>query len=61
MIVMTLPNLLIIGAQKAGTTWLADNLRQHPDIFLTGKELHFFDKGDNFKKALPGMENTIIQ
>lgn len=34
-----------IGAQKAGTTWLYEMLRQHPDIsFPAGKEVHFWDK-----------------
>ena len=33
-----------IGAQKAGTTWLARMLSQHPDLFMTPvKEIHFFD------------------
>jgi hypothetical protein len=43
-------NFLIIGAQKAATTWLADCLVEHPDVFMTRpKEIHFFnhafDKG----------------
>ena len=39
------PNFLIIGAQKAGSTWLYRNLQQHPDIFLAAKkELEFFSK-----------------
>lgn len=39
-----LPNFLIIGAEKSGTTWLYNNLRQHPDIFLPmTKETHFFN------------------
>jgi hypothetical protein len=34
-----------IGAQKAGTTWLFEKLRQHPCIsFPAGKEVHFWDK-----------------
>lgn len=34
-----------IGAAKAGTTWLADALRQHPDIFIPEKkELIYFCK-----------------
>jgi hypothetical protein len=38
------PQFLIIGAQKAGTTWLDRNLRQHPQIWLPPeKEIHFFD------------------
>lgn len=33
-----------IGAQKAGTTWLARVLSRHPDIFVTPvKEIHYFD------------------
>jgi hypothetical protein len=33
-----------IGAQKAGTTWLARMLQGHPELFLTPvKELHYFD------------------
>lgn len=33
-----------IGAQKAGTTWLAKMLALHPDIYLPVKEMHFWDK-----------------
>lgn len=34
-----------IGAQKAGTTWLYEMLRQHPEIsFPAGKEVHYWDK-----------------
>lgn len=33
-----------VGAQKAGTTWLARVLEDHPDIFMTPvKEIHYFD------------------
>ena len=33
-----------IGAQKAGTTWLARMLVRHPDLFMTPvKEIHYFD------------------
>lgn len=35
--------LLSIGAMKAGTTWLYDKLKQHPDIvFGFEKEIHYF-------------------
>jgi len=38
-------DFLGIGAQKAGTTWLCEMLRNHPDIaFPAGKEVHFWDK-----------------
>ena len=42
---LSLPDFLCIGAQKAGTTWLHENLRQHPDLYLPpAKELHYFDR-----------------
>jgi hypothetical protein len=40
---MPLPNFLIIGAAKAGTTSLYYYLRQHPDIFMSAvKEPRYF-------------------
>lgn len=37
--------VLGIGAQKAGTTWLADYFARHPDVFSPKlKEMHFFDQ-----------------
>ncbi len=39
-----LPNFLIIGAMRAGTTALWAYLKAHPDVFMPGrKEIHFFD------------------
>ncbi|WP_112323229.1 sulfotransferase [Oceanibium sediminis] len=36
--------LFVIGAPKAGTTWLYDYLASHPECHLRGvKELHYFD------------------
>jgi hypothetical protein len=41
-------NFLCIGAQKAGTSWLWANLRQHPHVWLPPlKELHYFDRPDD--------------
>ena len=40
------PDFICIGAEKAGTTWLYDNLRKHPEVWLPPppfKELHYFD------------------
>ncbi|WP_143741902.1 sulfotransferase domain-containing protein [Thiorhodovibrio frisius] len=39
-----LPHFLCIGAQKAGTSWLYKQLKQHPEIWMPPvKELHYFD------------------
>jgi hypothetical protein len=41
----SLPNFLILGAQKSGTSSLARWLKRHPDVFIPPqKELHFFTK-----------------
>lgn len=42
-----------IGAAKSGTTWLADNLRNHPQIFVPEKkELIYFNKIMPFGDAI---------
>ena len=44
---MALPNLLIVGAAKSGTTSLHNYLNQHPDIFMCSpKEPHFLINKD---------------
>lgn len=48
---LRLPDFLGIGAQKAGTTWLFEQLRTHPEVYFPKrKELHYFD--DNFHRPL---------
>jgi hypothetical protein len=48
-----MPNFLVIGAPRAGTTWIERHLRQHPQIFLPErKELHFFDREENFSRGI---------
>ena len=53
-----LPDFLIIGAQKAGTSSLYSYIVQHPQIAGSyKKEVHFFDGGldprvDSFKKGI---------
>lgn len=38
-----LPNFLVIGAEKAGTTWLYEKLRRHPEVYMPRvKELFYF-------------------
>lgn len=47
---MTLPNFLIIGAHKCGTTSLHSYFKQHPDIYMPNKikEARFFSyDGEN--------------
>jgi hypothetical protein len=47
-----LPNAIIAGCVRCGTTWLAANLRQHPGIlFHKRKEVHFFDREENYSQG----------
>jgi hypothetical protein len=40
-----LPNFIVIGVTKGGTTSLHQYLAPHPEVYLVpGKELHFFDR-----------------
>lgn len=46
-----LPTFLGIGVPKAGTTWICDILRTHPEVVMAGrKEMHYFDR--NFDKGI---------
>ncbi|MEY2546227.1 MAG: hypothetical protein QOG48_1344 [Verrucomicrobiota bacterium] len=47
------PDFICIGAQKAGTGWLYDQLRAHPDFWMPPlKELHYFDRAGRSAREL---------
>jgi hypothetical protein len=51
------PDFIIIGAPKAGTTWLYRNLGAHPDVFLTAnKEPRYYsvEEGEAVSCQGPG-------
>ena len=49
----TLPNIIIIGAMKAGTGSLHYYLSKHPEIFMSKiKELNFFDREESPRRDL---------
>jgi hypothetical protein len=67
---MTLPNFLIIGAAKSGTSSLYMYLKQHPEIFMSPvKEPHFFSfdakskmtqgPGDPIRKAITDYKHYV--
>lgn len=46
------PHFIVIGAQKAGTTWLWSMLRQHPGTSLPReKEIHYFGSAELYAKG----------
>jgi hypothetical protein len=55
-----LPNFLIGGAQKGGTSWLARRLALHPDIYLARSELHFFAGKENYARGLNWYESNFL-
>jgi hypothetical protein len=52
---MVLPNFLIVGTQKSGTTSLQHQLARHPDVFIAPNEVHYFtryfDRGPDWYAA----------
>ena len=57
---MNLPNLLIVGAAKSGTTSLHNYLKQHPDIFMSNhKEPHFLINNEIGVNRIPKGINNL--
>lgn len=59
-----MPNFLIAGVQRGGTTSINRMLNQHPDLFVFRKEIHFFDKHyekgiDWYKKHFKGISGGL--
>lgn len=51
-----LPNFLIVGAQKAASSWLKVCLQEHPDVYIYEQgEIHFFN--DHFEKGVAWYES----
>ncbi len=58
---MTLPNFICVGTQKAATTYLYSILKQHPDIFIPRiKETHFFDDDEQYAKGINWYESEFF-
>lgn len=61
-----LPDLLCIGAQRSGTTWLHAALQRFPDFWLNPiKEFHQFDRHENLEvfrqhQALAALQTAYV-
>jgi Sulfotransferase domain len=56
-----LPDLIVIGAQKCGTSSLHYYLNLHPEISMSKeKELHFFTGGRNWDKGVEWYKSNFI-
>jgi hypothetical protein len=57
---MAAPHFVCIGAHKAGTTWLYENLKRHPAVWLPPiKELHYFDGMPGLPKVAQRLNEAI--
>ncbi|SDQ14902.1 sulfotransferase domain-containing protein [Virgibacillus salinus] len=53
-------DFLIVGAEKSGTTWLYDNLKQIDNIYLPDtKEVNYFNKYNSFLELNPGYQKNL--
>lgn len=58
-----LPNFLIIGAARSGTTTLYSHLQRHPDVYLPASkrpEPHFFLKSAEYARGLSYYEDRYF-
>lgn len=46
-----MPDFLIVGAMKAGSTTLMDYLVSHQEVGIPAEEINYFDKDSNFLKG----------
>jgi hypothetical protein len=59
---LTLPNFMIIGAAKSGTTSLVEMLRQHPQVFFPfAKEPMFFSHDPTYNRGLEWYARTYFK
>lgn len=61
---MSLPDFLVIGAARSGTTSLYHYLKSHPQVYLPAKkhpEPHFFLKNEEYKKGIDYYSNKYFK
>ena len=56
-----LPNLVVIGAMKCGTTSLGYYLRAHPEIFMARGGLNFFIEEGNWHRRVGWYESQFSE
>ncbi len=55
-----LPDFLIVGTMKSGTTILADYLNLHHSIHIPLHELQYFNHDDNFRQGISWYSRRLI-
>lgn len=63
--VLRMPDFLIIGAAKSGTTWLSHNLGRHPEIGVAPVEVNYFSRfharwsEDRYRAVFDGADHRV--
>lgn len=45
------PDFIVVGAMKAGTSSIARNLGDHPEVWMPEAEVHFFNDDEAYEKG----------
>lgn len=48
---MPKPNFIYIGPPKTASKWITKVLLSHPEIFVSGIDMYYFDRNENFEKG----------
>jgi len=54
-----IPSFIIVGSMKSGSTSLMYHLRNHKNIHTPPKEVHFFNRDENFNKGVEWYKNIL--
>jgi adenylate kinase family enzyme len=61
MTIHKIPNFLIVGTMKSGTSTLADYLAKNVDIHIPKKEVHYFNNDKNYNKGLSWYHDKLTE
>ena len=57
----SIPDFIIVGFMKSGTTTLLHHLRNHRKIHLPANEVPFFDREENFAKGFDWYQKKVLK
>ena len=55
-----LPNFVVIGAQKSGSTFFLKCLREHPDVYMPPGEVRFFEDPEYLRGDIRQLEDLFL-
>lgn len=56
-----LPDFLIVGTMKSGTSTLARYLSSHEAICMSQEEIHYFDNDENFRQGVSWYSRSLMK